>query len=317
MKPKLLLSVLLILAFSLSASVLSLLSYQKPLRISMHPWPGYESLLLAKHFSWLPDKVEIVESNNATQSMSLLRSGAVSAATLTLDEAILLKSEGINISIVAVMNESVGADVVISRVPLQNLMDIKGKRIALEGNTVSNIVLHELLAETGLSEQSVQVRYLAPNEQVKQWQYDDFDLAVTYEPFATYLENQGGTRIFDSRYFPSVIFDVLVIRNDAMWLRGEVLTDLLAGHFRALEYIRVNREDALRRIAAWRDLTYEETVLVFNGLYLPDLHFNKRMLNDQEPFFEAIKQDRDMQGITLTDVQLRSIVQPAYLYRIR
>lgn len=316
MKSKKLLSMLLMLALGISVGAFFLLSYQKTLRVSMHPWPGYESLLLARHFSWLSDKIEVVESNNATESMALLHSGAVSAATLTLDEAILLQSEGLDISVVAIMNESIGADVVISRSVLNDLTNIKGMHIALEGNTVSNIVLHEFLLETGLSAQDVKTDYLAPNEQVKRWQSGRFDFAITYEPFATYLEKMGGTRVFDSGYFPNVIFDVLVVRNDAMWLRGQVLTDLLTGHFRALEYIRVNREDALRRIAAWRGLSYEETVLMFNGLYLPDLYFNKRMLNDQAELFEAMKQDRDMQGITLTEAQLHAIVQPAYLYRI-
>ncbi|SBS35114.1 alkanesulfonate transporter substrate-binding subunit [Marinomonas aquimarina] len=317
MKSKLLLGMLLVLALCISAAALFLLSYQKTLRVSIHPWPGYESLRLAEHFSWLPDKVEVVESDNATQSMALLRSGAVSAATLTLDEAILLKGEGLDVSVVAIMNESIGADVVISRTSSNELTNIKGMRIALEGNTVSNIVLRELLIETGLSVHDVSLSYLPPNEQVRQWQSERFDLAITYEPFATYLERLGGTRVFDSGHFPNVIFDVLVIRNDAMWLRGQVLTNLLAGHFRALEYIRVNREDALRRIAAWRELTYDEIGVAFNGLYLPDLHFNKRMLNDRAQFFEAMKQDRDMQGIKLSEAQLHSLLQPAYLYRIQ
>ena len=54
---------------------------------------------------------------------------------------------------------------------------------------------------------------------------------------------------------------------------------MLVGHFRALTHLRVNREDALRRIAAWRGLSFDEAERSYTGLNLPDAAGNRSYLD--------------------------------------
>lgn len=291
----------------------------KTLKVGMHPWPGYETLLLAEHFAWLPVQSSVIESENASQTIKLLTSGEIQVAALTLDEAMQVARNGLNISIVAIMNESVGADVVLSRSRVDSFSSLKGKTIALEGSSVSNIVLDQYLHAAGLQDEDVSLVYLPPNDQVRLWEDSKFDAAISFEPYATYLENKGAQRIFDSKQFPNLIFDVLVVRNDLMWLRSKQLSQLLQGHFRAIQYIRVNREDALRRIAAWRELSFDEMEMVFGGLYLPDLNYNKRMLGAHSDLFKAMLHETKSSTSgknDMTNAVLLGMLDSAYIDRL-
>ncbi len=55
-----------------------------------------------------------------------------------------------------------------------------------------------------------------------------------------------------------------------VWRNSDsALHALINGHLRALEHLRASREDALRRIAARRGLSFEETEATYRGLHLP------------------------------------------------
>ncbi|MFD1382205.1 ABC transporter substrate-binding protein [Rhodanobacter aciditrophus] len=311
--------ILIVLVVFLTGVILYVLVSGKPLKLSLHPWPGYESFVVAEHFSWLPDDISVVQVKNASQSLALLEAGEVQAAALTLDEALYARSRGVPLDIVAILDESVGADVLMSQKEQASWVDLKGSRIAYEGNTVSAIVLHEVFKASGFDKNDVDIVEIPPNDQVVFWDTKAFDYAITFEPYASYLEQKGAFRVYDSRDFPGIIYDVLVVRRDARFFRESAITELLAAHFKALQYLRVNSEDALRRIAAWRSLSYEENRKVFSGLYLPDLDYNKRMLTLDSEFYQAIQLiNLSMNnGLPLLpDYQLRALLQPAFLFRI-
>jgi NitT/TauT family transport system substrate-binding protein len=63
-------------------------SKSQPLKTGIHPWIGYESLYLADEFGWLPQTVELVKGQAASDSMTGLLAGELDAAALTLDEAL-------------------------------------------------------------------------------------------------------------------------------------------------------------------------------------------------------------------------------------
>ncbi|MFP4263877.1 MAG: ABC transporter substrate-binding protein, partial [Halomonas sp.] len=143
---------------------------------------------------------------------------------------------------------------------------------------VGSLVLAKLLEAAGLTPAEVTLLDIPPDRQVAAWQQGEIDVAVTYEPTASRLARLGAVRLFDSSRFPELILDVLAVREDRMRWRDGPLTALVAAHFRALSHLRVFREDAFRRIGAWRELTFEEVRASYAGLELPDVAANHRYL---------------------------------------
>ena len=247
--------------------------------VGIHPWPGYEPLYLARNFGWLPEGVRLREGQTAGDSVAALQTGEVDAATLTLDEALSVRASGVALTVVLVFDSSVGADMVMARPSIRVPADVAGRRIAVERGAVGEVVLQKLLDAAGLEKADVTVLDLAPDRQLDAWRAGAIDVAIGYEPFSSLLGREGARRLFDSRQFPGIIFDVLAVRSDRLSALRAQVDALLVGHFRALTHLRVNREDALRRIAAWRGLSFDEAERSYTGLNLPDAAGNRSYLD--------------------------------------
>ncbi|MEQ6887236.1 ABC transporter substrate-binding protein [Halomonas sp. CS7] len=240
-----------------------------PLAIGLHPWPGYEPLYLARAFGWLSDEVVLREGGNAGDSLAGLRRGELDGAALTLDEVLVARSEGIPLTVIAVCDDSVGADMVLARPGIASPRGLAGRRIAVEGTAVGNLVLSQFLAAAGLARDDLEVVDMAPNEQLAAWKTGTIEAAITYEPTASRLLREGAVRLFDSSQFPDVILDVLAVRRDRLRWRGGAVSALVAGHFRGLDHLRISPQDAMRRIGAWRGLGFDEVRASYAGLELP------------------------------------------------
>ncbi|WP_089415559.1 type 2 periplasmic-binding domain-containing protein [Vitreoscilla filiformis] len=113
-----------------------------PLRIGAHPWPGYELLYLARQRGQLdPQQVRLIEFPSASASLRALAVRSIEGAALTLDEVLLARSRGIDLTVVAVLNESRGADVVLVQPGLQAPGALHGKRIGVESSATGALML--------------------------------------------------------------------------------------------------------------------------------------------------------------------------------
>lgn len=240
-----------------------------PLSIGLHPWPGYEPLYLAREFGWLPASVQLREGASARASLAGLASGELDGAALTLDEVLKARAEGIPLTVIAVCDDSVGADVVLGRSGITSLAELAGRRIAVDRSAVGSLMLSQLLSASGLRRAQLQIIDMAPDAQLAAWRAGEIDAAISYEPVASRLMREGAVRLYDSSHFPDVILDVLAVRSDRLRWRGAALNGLVEGFFRGLDHLRVNPQDAMRRIGAWRDLGYDEVRALYAGLELP------------------------------------------------
>lgn len=245
----------------------------------VHPWPGYEPLYLAREFGWLPEEVTLHHGRNAGESLTRMKRGELDGAALTLDEVLKARSEGLPLTVIMVLNDSVGADSVMARPEIRRLEELAGARIAVEPSAVGSLVLHQLRQAAGLSVDDLDVVDMPPDRQLAAWREGDIDAAVTYEPHASKLLREGARSLYDSSQFPDLILDVLAVRRDRIQWRASALEALVLAHFRGLEHVRVNPEDAMRRIAAWRELSPDEVRASFAGLELPGPAVNRRYLD--------------------------------------
>lgn len=286
------------------------------LTVGIHPWPGYEPLYLAEHFGWLPERITLHGSVNAGASLAALEAGDLAAAALTLDEVLKARVAGVALSVVAVLNDSVGADMVVSREPLPSLAALAGARLAVERSALGELVLSQVLAAAGLGREQLTLVDLAPDQQLSAWQAGRLDAAITYEPFASQLLRAGAIRLFDSSQFPDLVLDVLAVRTDILRWERHAMADLVAAHFRGLGHLKSNPGDALRRIGAWRGLTLAEVRRTYAGLELPGLAANHAYLADDGVVMRAASRINSLlveRGLMTRRADLTGLVSPHYL----
>lgn len=287
-----------------------------PLRVGVHPWVGYESLYLARDFAWLPAHARLVEGQSAGDSLAAMRAGDLDAAALTLDEVFSARADGIPLVVVAVMDMSAGADVVMARPGLPGLSYLAGKRVAVERSAVGGLMLAHVLEVAGLDVGRIEVVDMGIDEQPAAWRAGHIDAAISYEPTASLLRREGAEQVFDSRALPETIFDVLALRRDRARGREDTVEALLESHFRGLEHIRVNRGDAMYRIAAHQGITAREAERALAGVVLPDLAGNRASLAPGSRFLaaaDAVHRTMLARGLIRRADTMGDLVDPAYL----
>ena len=251
-----------------------------PLKVGSNQWPGYETVYLARDLGLLGRRIKLVELPSSTDVMQHLRDGNLDAGMLTLDETIGLVGEGVPLRVVLVMDLSNGADVVLARPGIEELADLRGKRVGVELSAVGTVMLESLLEAAHLGRGDIRLVNLPVDRQEAAYRAGEVDVVVTFEPTRSRLLALGAHELFSSRAIPGRIVDVLAVRADALDHHAPQVRKLVAAHFQALAELETHPQQALRRIAPRLWTTPERLRQAYEGLILPDLDSNRRWLRE-------------------------------------
>jgi NitT/TauT family transport system substrate-binding protein len=255
-----------------------------PMRLGTNVWPGYEPLYLARELGEYGDnEVRLVELPNNSAVIRAYRNGVLDAATLTMDEALLLAQDHADFSILLIMDYSHGGDVIMARPPIDSLEGIRGKRVGLENTALGSYVISRALEIAGLGSEEITVVPVVVDEQERAYDEKRLDVVVTFEPVRTKLLAKGANQIFDSRSIPKEIVDILIVRNSFLEAHPQTVRQLLKGWFSALDKISSSPDEAYSIIARRLAISKQETEASYAGLLLPGLAENKAMLYGNPP----------------------------------
>jgi NitT/TauT family transport system substrate-binding protein len=261
----------------------------KPLRLGSIVFTGYEPVFLARELGWLDEsQVRLIELFSNTDGLRALAAGQLEAAQLTLDEFITARADGLNLRIVAVLDESSGADAVIARPGLRDPQQLKGLRIAVEEGAAGAVMLAEYLRHRGLTPQDVQTVPMTLDRSLQAYRSGLADLFISAEPWVSQLEAEGGQRVFDSRALPGRIVDVMVARADALAVHGQAIEHLVHSHFRAVQFLKNQPDVAVRLMAPRLQMQPPQVLAALRGLVQPDAVGSRQMLQDGSPFMAGL-----------------------------
>lgn len=247
-------------------------------------WIGYEPLFLARELGLYDGGLlRLVEMPSNTANLMALATGDLEAATLTLDEYLLAREGGLDVRAILVFDDSAGADVIMCRPGIDHLADLKGKRIGVEETAAGALMLAKTLETAELTPADVVKKRITGDRHLRAYVAGEVDALVTWEPFATQLQAQGARRLFDSTHFPGLIVDVLVARADALERSPDTFRQLLAGYFRALDYLHASPDDAISRMAPRLGVTPGEVRAAQQGIRYMDLAANRGWLGGPRP----------------------------------
>lgn len=257
---------------------------QTPLRIGTNVWPGYEPLYLARDQGYYPpESVRLVEYTSASEVIRAFRNGAIDAATLTLDEVLLLAETAPDVSIVLVLDVSHGADVILAQPALSGLRDLKGKRVGVEATALGAYLLTRALQTVDLIPADVQTISLEVFEHERAFKEGRVDAVVTFEPVRTKLLAAGARQVFDSSRLPGEIVDVLVVRRASSAKQGAQIAQLMHGWFMALDFIRKDPQRTASLMAPREHLSADDFRQALQGLRLPGIAEDRAMLAGPTP----------------------------------
>ncbi len=252
----------------------------KVLQIGTNLWIGYEPLFLARSLNFFSDRIRLVEFTTASDALRAFRSGVIDGATLTLDEALLLAQDQIDIKIVLVLDTSLGGDTLLGQPQVKSLQELRGRRIGVENSALGAFMLTRALQHSGLTSQDIQVVPLGHNAHERAFQEKSVDAVVTYEPVSTKLKAVGATILFDSSQIPNEIVDVLVVRASFLKENPAIVTEVRQAWFKSVRHLEEQPRESARLMQDRQAVSSPEGVLaMFNGLKLYSFQENQGLLN--------------------------------------
>jgi len=267
----------------------------EPLRIGTNDWPGYESLHLAKSKDFYNTEVKMVEMGSASEVLRAYKNGAIELAALTLDEVLLLRSQGFDPVVLAVLDTSKGGDVIITKNGISSMQELKGKSLGFEYTALGAYIVSRALEINKMKHNDLILVPLEFSEHENAFKEGKVDAVVTFEPVRSYLLEKGGTEVFSTKEIPGEIVDVLVVSKSLIKKRKESLNQILLGWQKAQNYLIEDTQQAAIEIAARYKFTPKEFVSSLDGLALPTAKENISIFKESLP--SVIKQ---LQKVMLT-----------------
>ncbi|NEQ42958.1 MAG: ABC transporter substrate-binding protein [Leptolyngbya sp. SIOISBB] len=257
----------------------------QPLRISSVIWLGYEPLFLARDLGYYDDApIQIIEDTDHVGRTKRFLNGDVELTTTTLDGLLDIATLQDEMRALLIMDFSDGADAMIAQPEIERISDLKGKTIGILPSLLGRLVLTRTLESAELTIDDVQIIDIDSHQQEEAFKAKEVDATTTYEPVASRLRAEGGNIIFDSSQMRGEIVDLLVGHKDVVVTHKKEIEILLAGWFKALDYIQTNPDDAIARISEHVQLTPEQVRTALEKLHYLSLEENIAVLNktDQE-----------------------------------
>lgn len=232
---------------------------QRPLRVGLNPWVGYDPLVLARERGLFHSSdLRVVELETSSECARQLRNGLIDAAGLTLPEAVELAAAGIDVRVVAVLSLSAGADAVLARPGIGSADRLRGGRIGLEDTALAAIMLQRLLEAGGLRRDEVSLVMLPVIEHESALKAGRVDAVITFEPVISRLSAAGFVVVLDSANMTGEVVDVMVVRADALQARPHQVQVLLGAFESGRREMLARPAEAANSLAAGADLSVDE-----------------------------------------------------------
>ncbi len=259
-------------------------------RIGTQPWIGYGPWWIAKEkgifekYGLTAELVDFVEDKEVNAAFA---SGQMDAANLATHTAIKLFAAGVDLRIILFEDASYEADAILAPSAITSIADLKGKKIAYEEGTTSDLLLNYALAQNGMSLADITPVFMPAADAGATLIAGQVDVAVTYEPYisAALADNPDLRLLYTAAERPGLISDVLVIRAN---LDPKVATALLRVWDEAMAFYNSNPEEGKAIIAKAVGSTPEELKTAFDGVEFYTLEDNRAGLQGE---FAAILKD--------------------------
>jgi len=239
----------------------------------------------------------------------------VDASTLTIYEAIQAASAGADIKIVLLLDYTIGSDGVVAKKQIQNLWDLKGKRIGIEKGTIAHFTVLKALEQAGLDQTEVEFVNLGTEALQDAFVNNEIDAAGIYEPYISNMARDGnGHIVFSSKQIPQAICDVLFVKESVTRQHPEAIDHWIKAWDSALAFKHSEPENYLQTLSKLNGTSVSDLRESFDGIFFTDMIENKIAFgNPKQPGYllESLKEMEAFmleQGVIQQHLDLQDLI---------
>lgn len=252
-------------------------------RIGTQPWIGYGPWWIAKEkgmFAKYGLNVELVDFVEDKEVNAAFASGDMDAANLATHTAIKLYSSGLDLKVVLLEDVSTSADAILADKSITSIADLKGKSVAYEEGTTSDLLLNYALSQNNMTLADITPVPMPASDAGAALLAGNVPAAVTYEPYISEVVKQSGSVsvLYKAGERPGLISDVLVVNSKWAAANPDTVSKLLKVWDEALAYYNENPSDAQAIIAKAVGSEPADLVTAFDGVKFYSAAENQKAL---------------------------------------
>lgn len=276
----------LIISLSLFATLVACNKIESSVHVGLISWPGYESLVVAQANN-LYDNVNVKISrlpNNNDVTLAF-ENNLVDVAALTINAATEMQSRSNEpILIIMILDISSGGDVIIADKNIKSITDLKNKRLGMEPSSLGAFFVAKAIeSKQGISLNQIDIVPVSIENHYKIYTDNKVDAIATFEPQKSRILKQKGHVIFDSSQIPNQIFDVLITKESYAKKNPQALTELINGHFKAINLLRTQEKKTISEMASYEKISAIDFKNALSGIHIPTKNENIQLLKTNNP----------------------------------
>ncbi|MFA5022352.1 MAG: ABC transporter substrate-binding protein [Patescibacteria group bacterium] len=223
-------------------------------------WIGTFPYLVAYEKGFFKEQgleVQLVKAESYAQEIADLLSGKTDfMGDFALVDVVKNISLGNKLKVVLSTDYSNGGDGIVAKKNIKSIGEIKGKKVAVEKDTLGEYLLYDALKKNNLTLADIQEIDLTAQESAQAFIRGDVEVAVTYEPDLTLAVNQGdGWRLYTSAQSLGLIADALTFRADFLKQNPKKVAAVVKAYVKAVDFISTNPKEAYAICAKYFNIT--------------------------------------------------------------
>lgn len=271
---------------SLSLAALAVPAAAETVKIGVQPWLGYGPLWIADQKGFFKENGVDVQLINFTWDQDVaaaLASGNIQVISAATNTVILNMNNGVDLKAFMIMDGSTTADAVLAGKDVATITDLKGKSVAYEKGSTSDLLINYALNSNGLTLADVEAVPIAAADAGLALIAGRVDVAVTYEPYISAALAQGPEFkvLYTAGEKPGLISDVLAAETSFIASNQQDLVGIIKAWDEAVTFLRDNPEEGGKIIADAVGSPIEEFNTAFAGVHLYDRAENDAALKGE------------------------------------
>lgn len=289
-------------------------------KMGIEPWLGYGQWHIAAKKDLFKaqglESVEVINFNTDADINAALAAGQLQCGNIATHTAMNFIAAGLPLKIVALLDISKTADAMISDGSVTDIKGLKGKQVAYEEGTTSDILLNYALSQNGMTIADIEKVPMPASDAGSAMIAGKVPVAVTYEPYLTLAmqQNPKVNMVYSAGENPGLISDVFVVREEFLAEKPGQIVALLKAWDAALADYRKDTAGGRAIISAAVGAKPEELATAFDGVVFYSLAENKtEMANFTGKVIPEVHKAARTAGILQKDVDLSSAIDSRFV----
>lgn len=245
-----------------------------PLAIAYSDWPGWVAWDIAVQKHWFDAAGVKVDFKwfEYVPSMEAFSAGKVDAVAMTNGDQLVTGASGAPSVAILINDYSNGNDMIVARSGIDEVEQLKGKKVGVEVGFVSHLLLLNALKAHNLSAKDIQIVNVPTDQTPQALKSGSVDAIVAWQPNSgqALREVAGSKPVFTSKDAPGIIYDVLAVNPKSLAERRGDWEKVVEVWYQVVDFLgdAKNRPEALKLMSARVSLTPEQYAPLLAGTFM-------------------------------------------------